>query len=195
MTIHYLLSGIFLKVKTNCKVKLSFIHKSQKNYTIFQHNFFNFQKNCEVVIEDNFNLIGNTVNNIQYNIEVNEGSNISHNIFQNFLSSNKLFLTSNTVCKKNSTYSQNTFNFANGFVRNFHHAKLNGEFSKASLKGCFFLKDNNVCSNKTHVVHNAENCESNQTYKGILNNKSKASYYSNTLVSEKAQKTFFTPIT
>ncbi len=53
----------------------------------------------------------------------------------------------------------------------------------------FFLKDKNICSNKTHIIHNAENCESNQIYKGILNNYSKANYYSNTFVSENAQKT------
>ena len=38
-------------------------------------------------------------------------------------------------------------------------------------------------------MHNAEHCVSDQTYKGILNNHSKASYYSNTFVSENAQKT------
>jgi Fe-S cluster assembly protein SufD len=74
-------------------------------------------------------------------------------------------------------------------VRNFHHVKLNGEFSNASLKGCFFLKDKNICSNKTNIIHNAENCISDQTYKGILNDHSKANYYSNTFVSENAQKT------
>ena len=108
---------------------------------------------------------------------------------QNFSNSNKLYLTSNTICEKHSSFSQNTFNFANGFVRNYHYAKLIGEFSRAVLKGCFFLKDDNVCSNKTYINHNAENCESDQTYKGILNDNSKASYYSNTYVSETAQKT------
>ena len=53
----------------------------------------------------------------------------------------------------------------------------------------FFLKDKNICSNKTHVIHNAVNCESNQIYKGILNNDAKANYFSNTFVSDNAQKT------
>ena len=185
----FLNSGIFIKIKTNSKVKLNLIHTSHKNYTIFQHNFFQFQKNCEVIIEDEYNFMDATINNIQYNILANEGSNINHNIFQNFSNSNKLYFTSNTICEKNSSFSQNTFNFAEGFVRNFHYAKLNGEFSKAILKGCFFLKDKNICSNKTHITHNAENCESDQIYKGILNDSSRANYYSNTHVSEIAQKT------
>ena len=65
---------------------------------------------------------------------------IKHNIFQNFSNSNKLFLTSNTVCEKNSSYNQNTYNFSDGFVRNFHHVHLDGQFANASLKGVFFSK-------------------------------------------------------
>ncbi len=185
----FLNSGIFIIAKKNTKLELKLVHTTYENYTIFQNNFFSFQENCEVEIDDEFNLSNNTINNINYNVQADQGSVIKHNIFQNFSKSNKLYLTSNTICEKKSSFSQNTFNFADGFVRNFHHAKLNGEFSKAYLKGCFFLKDKNICSNKTYVVHNAENCESNQTYKGILNNDAKASYFSNTFVSENAQKT------
>jgi len=185
----FLNSGIFIDIKADSKVSLQLTHKTDTNHTIFQNNFFNFQKNCKIKLEDEFNFSQKTINNINYNIYVNEGSDIRHNIFQNFSDSNKLFLTSNSVCEKNSSYNQKTYNFANGFVRNFHFAKLNGKFSKASLKGYFFIKDENICSNKTHIIHNAENCESDQIYKGILNNYAKANYYSNTFVSENAQKT------
>ena len=142
-----------------------------------------------MIIEDNFNFDENTINNIQYNFDLNKGSKIKHVIFQNITKTNKLFLTSKSNCKKNSSLSQNSFNFSEGFVRNFHFANLDGEFSKAILKGCFFLKDNNSCSNKTFINHNTENCDSDQTYKGILNDYSKANYYSNTNVAKNAQKT------
>jgi Fe-S cluster assembly protein SufD len=185
----FLNSGIFIKVKPDSKIQIKINHKTLKDYTIFQHNIFNFKKNCEVILEDNFNLSENTINNIQHNIDVEEGSNIKHNLFQKFSKTNKLYLTTNTSCAKDSSFIQHSLNFADGFVRNFHEVKLNGEFSKAILKGCFFLKNNNVCSNKTYISHNAENCESDQIYKGILNNNSKANYFSNTFVSKNAQKT------
>jgi Fe-S cluster assembly protein SufD len=185
----FLNSGIFFNVKSKSKLKICLTHHTSDNFTIFQNNFINFKKNCEVKLEDHYNLSHKSINNINYNTNVEEGASISHNIFQNFSNSNKLYLTSNTICKKNSSYSQNTYNFSNGFVRNFHHAHLDGEFANASLKGCFFLKDKNMCSNKTNIIHNAEHCVSDQTYKGILNNHSKANYYSNTFVSENAQKT------
>ena len=185
----FLNAGIFFNIKSNSKLNIRLIHNTSANFTIFKNSFMNFKKNSEVHIEEEFNLTHNSINNINYNNNIEEGAVINHNIFQNFSNSNKLFLTSNTVCEKNSLYNQNTFNFSDGFVRNFHHAHLNGEFANATLKGCFFLKDKNVCSNKTNIMHNAEHCVSDQTYKGILNDQSKANYYSNTFVSENAQKT------
>ena len=185
----FLNSGFIFNIKSNSKLKIRFIHSISDNFTIFQNNFINFKKNCEVQLEDSFNLARNSINNINYNINIEEGAAIKHNIFQNFSNTNALYLTSNTVCEKNSSYKQNTYNFSEGFVRNFHHAHLNGEFASASLKGCFFLKNKNVCSNKTNIIHNAEHCTSDQTYKGILNDHSKANYYSNTFVSKNAQKT------
>ncbi|MDC0161632.1 SufD family Fe-S cluster assembly protein [bacterium] len=185
----FLNSGIFFNIKANAKLRIQINHKTDQNYTIFQNNIFNFQKNSEVKLFDEFYFSQNTINNINYNIQVHEDSVIQHNIFQNFSSSNKLYFTTTTACEKKSSFIQNSYNFAKGFVRNFHYAKLNGEFSKADLKGCFFIQNKNICSNKTYVSHNAENCESNQTYKGILNNEAKANYYSNTYVSKNAQKT------
>ena len=185
----FLNTGILINVKKNTKLKLFLSHNTHEDYTIFQNIFFNYHNNCEVTIEDEFKFSKNTINNINYNIHINESSKVEHNIFQNFSNSNKLYLSSNTICEKKSSFIQNTYNFAEGFVRNFHFATLIGEFSNASLKGCFFLKDKNICSNKTFITHNAENCESTQIYKGILNDFSKANYFSNTFVSKNAQKT------
>ncbi len=185
----FLNSGILFNIKSNTKLKIRLVHDTSENFTVFQNNFINFNKKCEVQFDDYFNFTNNSINNINYNIQVGNSSVVKHNIFQNFKNSNKLYLTSNSVCEKNSLYNQNTYNFSDGFVRNFHNAHLNGEYSNASLKGCFFLKNKNICTNKTNIIHNAENCVSDQTYKGILNDHSKASYYSNTFVSKNAQKT------
>ena len=185
----FLNTGILFNIKKNTNLKLYISHNTHDNFTVFQNNFFNFENNCDIKIEDNFNFSKNTINNINYNIHINESSKVEHNIFQNFSNSNKLYLSSNTVCETKSSFMQNSYNFAEGFVRNFHFVTLEGEFANASLKGCFFLKDKNKCSNKTYISHNAESCESTQTYKGILNDFSKANYYSNTFVSKNAQKT------
>ena len=52
---------------------------------MFQNSFFNYDSNCEVKIEDEFNLSSNTINNINYNISLKESSRVEHNIFQDLL--------------------------------------------------------------------------------------------------------------
>ena len=120
----FLNCGMFFNIKTRNNLKLELVHKTDKNYTIFQNNFFNFEKNSKVQLYDEFDFSQDSINNINYNIHTHEGADVYHNIFQNFSNSNKLFFTSHTVCEKKSSFSQNTYNFADGFVRNFHFAKL-----------------------------------------------------------------------
>ena len=74
-------------------------------------------------------------------------------------------------------------------LRNFHFSELIEINSEVDLQGVFFLKDNNTSNNKTYVKHLAEDCKSNQVYKGILNDRAKATYFSNTYVDQLAQKT------
>jgi hypothetical protein len=96
----FLNSGVFLNIKSATKLNLRFIHEISDNFTIFQNNFLNFNKNCEVEMDDHFNLSHNSINNINYNNQVGKGAKIKHNIFQNITNSNKLYLTSNTLCEK-----------------------------------------------------------------------------------------------
>tara|TARA_Y100001970_G_scaffold210029_1_gene256116 strand:- start:531 stop:1094 length:564 start_codon:yes stop_codon:yes gene_type:complete len=90
---------------------------------------------------------------------------------------------------KNSEYDQKVYNFSDGYVRNYHYSELVEENSKASHSGFFFINSNNISDNKTYVSHLAEDCQSNQIYKGVLTDKSKANYFSNTYVDKIAQKT------
>jgi len=106
-----------------------------------------------------------------------------------FDSNHNLIITTHSSCKKDSTYVQKVYNFSEGYVRNFHYSELIEANSEVDLQGIFFLKDNNTSNNKTFVKHLAEDCKSNQVYKGILNDRSKATYFSNTHVDQVAQKT------
>ncbi|MBT3776902.1 MAG: hypothetical protein HOF83_02575, partial [Pelagibacteraceae bacterium] len=63
----FLNSGIFFNIKSDTKLNIRLIHDTSDNFTIFQNNFINFKKNCEVQLHDDFNLTHNTINNINYN--------------------------------------------------------------------------------------------------------------------------------
>ena len=61
--------------------------------------------------------------------------------------------------------------------------------SSADLQGIFFGSSSNIIDNKTEVNHEAPNCVSDQKYKGILTDKSRASHLSKCFVNKLAQKT------
>ena len=61
--------------------------------------------------------------------------------------------------------------------------------AKINLQGLFFASNNQIIDNKTLIQHLEPNCTSNQTYKGILSDNSKASYLSKTYVDQIAQQT------
>ena len=58
----------------------------------------------------------------------------------------------------------------------------------ANHYGIYFGKEKQFLDNKTIVTHHAENCQSNQIYKGILTDEANATYLSNTYVNPEAQK-------
>lgn len=66
---------------------------------------------------------------------------------------------------------------------------LDGEGASGMLNGLYSLVGTQLADNHTCVEHREPNCTSNQLYKGILNNSSRAVFNGKILVSPIAQKT------
>ena len=120
---------------------------------------------------------------------MDEGSHLTHLVIQNNINTSNLQYTTRSTCKTNSCFKQFIFNCSDTSGRNHHFADLIGSNSEANLKGVFFAKNDQIIDNKTEINHLDHDCKSNQTYKGILTDKSKASYLSSTYVDKIAQKT------
>ena len=183
-------SGYKLLIKKNQKVLLDIKNTfPDQNFTIFQKNFIKCEEGSDLTIIDNYHNNSSSFHNIIITIELENNSKFQHIIVQKNSEFDNLFLTTQTDCYKNTEYNQTTFNFSDGFVRNHHYGNLCDTGSVVNHSGVFFLKDINKADNKTYVRHLSESCKSDQIYKGILNGKSKATYYSNTFVEKNAQKT------
>ena len=190
--LNYLLtnSGYKLLIKKNQKVLLDIKNTfPDQNFTIFQKNFIKCEEGSDLTIIDNYHNNSSSFHNIIITIELENNAKFEHLIVQKNSEFDNLFLTTQTDCYKNTEYNQTTFNFSDGFVRNHHYGNLCDTGSVVNHNGLFFLKDTNSADNKTYVRHLSESCKSDQIYKGILNGKSKATYYSNTFVDKNAQKT------
>ena len=179
---------IVIKKNNNIKIKISNII-TDDDLTIFQKNNYICEEGSSLNLIEEYENKNNSTSNILNVIKLEKNSQLNHFLIQDNSPSHNLIITSHSSCKKDSTYIQKVYNFSEGYVRNFHYSELIETNSEADLQGIFFLKDNNTSNNKTFVKHLAEDCKSNQVYKGILNDRSKATYFSNTHVDQVAQKT------
>ncbi len=179
---------IIIKKNNNIKIKISNII-TDDDLTIFQKNNYICEEGSSLNLIEEYENKNNSTLNILNVIRLEKNSKLNHFLIQDNSSNHNLIVTSHSSCKKDSTYTQKVYNFSEGYVRNFHYSELIETNSEADLQGIFFLKDNNTSNNKTFVKHSAEDCKSNQVYKGILNDRAKATYFSNTYVDQLAQKT------
>lgn len=97
--------------------------------------------------------------------------------------------TSQIELQKNSSYKNTTITLSGQVVRNNHNVVLKGENSCAHLFGLFSSKSNQLVDNHTLMDHQVPNCESNELYKGIVNDKSTGVFNGKIYVRKDAQKT------
>jgi Fe-S cluster assembly protein SufD len=82
-----------------------------------------------------------------------------------------------------------TVSLNGGLVRNNLNIALEAEHGEAHLYGLYFLNGNSHIDNHTVVDHVKPNCQSNQLYKGIIDDKATAVFNGKIFVQQQAQKT------
>lgn len=89
-----------------------------------------------------------------------------------------------------SNYSNYTFNLPGGsFFRNNLSIYIEDKDTECHLYGLYLTDKTQLVDNHTEVHHKFSNCESNQLYKGVLLEESKAVFNGKIFVYEDAQKT------
>ncbi|QOR75448.1 MAG: Fe-S cluster assembly protein SufD [Thermoflavifilum sp.] len=111
-------------------------------------------------------------------------------LLNQLLPSAVLFHHSETYLHSQSTYHHLNFSFPGaGFIRNNINARLQGSSSEANLWGLYVGGDQQLVDNHTIVDHQVPNCNSNEWYKGILQDKSTGVFNGKIFVEKGAQKT------
>ena len=88
-----------------------------------------------------------------------------------------------------SVYSNYVFSISGEIIRNNVHLSLDGEHSEGNLYGLYLLGGKEHVDNHTLVDHKVANCESNELYKGVLNDHSIGVFNGKVYVRQDAQKT------
>jgi len=91
--------------------------------------------------------------------------------------------------KQDSIFSHYNFCFGGKLVRNDINISLNGENCECNLNGLYIGGEDQHFDNHTFIDHTKPNCNSNELYKGILDDKAHGVFNGQIMVRPDAQKT------
>jgi len=91
--------------------------------------------------------------------------------------------------KEGSEFTSNTITLNGGFLRNNQYVELQEPHSVANLFGCFLVDRKQHVDNNTFIHHRVPDCESNELFKGILDEEAHGVFKGLILVDKDAQRT------
>lgn len=188
--------GVFIHVAKGAVIEspVHIIHISSGTETAIIHprNLIVLEENSQAKIIESFVTVApcaRVFNNALTEIYVDASANLQHYKIQEEDESGYMVNTTQAVQKKQSTFSTNNFTLSGSLVRNNLNIILDDEFIETHLNGLYLTKGNQTVDNHTLVDHRKPNCNSNELYKGIIEDKSAATFNGKIYVRKDAQKT------
>lgn len=142
------------------------------------------------VLESFVSLNGNEtfVNNVS-EIYVGENANVEYNKIQDKVNDNYHVSTEQVYQEANSNFTINTATFNGTIVRNNLNIEVNASNCETNLNGLYLGKNKDHIDNHTVVDHKRPHCNSNEVYKGVLDDESTGVFNGKVFVRQDAQIT------
>jgi Fe-S cluster assembly protein SufD len=191
----FALDGIFIYVPDNVivdkPIQLINILNKQENTLVQPRNLVVIGKNSKLKLvhcDDIFSHVPTLTNSLT-EVFIDENGSIDHYKMQNNDNHSAMIATTYFHQEKNSSVTTNTITLNGGLIRNNINIALNGEGCESNLYGIYLVDKNQLVDNHTFVDHIKPNSTSNELFKGVVDNKSKAVFNGKILVRKDAQKT------
>ncbi len=186
--------GVFIYVPDYVEVKdtyqlIKILNK--KNNAVNTRNFIFLGKNSKLTFlhcDDSVNHqagFGNTVT------EIFLGENSVLDLYKLQNLNNESVLLNHTFVKqhKNSRLNLNVLSLNGGNIRNEIQTFLDGEGAVADISGLYLADKKQHIDNQVYVYHNVAGCNSNELFKGILDDEATAVFNGYIYVERNAQQT------
>lgn len=153
-------------------------------------NFIHIEKFAEAKIIQGFFSANASASfiNVVTEIQVDESAHLTLDKIQYEDEGNFHVSTEQVAQDKNSTFTINTLTLNGTLVRNNLTIEVDGENCATNLNGAYLLKENQHVDNHTIVDHKAPHCESNELYKGVIDDKATAVFNGKVFVRKDSQK-------
>ena len=188
--------GVVLHVGKNkapeYPVQILHIHDvSQHNLFIQPRNLWILEQSAELKVIENFHSVGDNYSFLNYTTEGHVAANahLKHYKLQNDQLNAYQVSQIEMAQEQDSTISNYTVTLGNGFTRNNTNYRVNGENCQTNLYGLYLTDGKQFADNHTIVDHKVPRSESNELYKGIVDDRSVSVFNGKVFVRPKAQQT------
>jgi Fe-S cluster assembly protein SufD len=121
-------------------------------------------------------------------IHVGANANLKIDKIQNQANTAFSIITEQVNQQKDSTFTINTLTVDGALIRNNLHIDVNGQNCETNLSGAYILKGKQHVDNHTIVDHKVAHCQSNELYKGVIDDQATAVFNGKVFVRKDAQK-------
>ncbi len=187
--------GMFIYVPDNVEIvkpiQMISILNHSRNLLVQNRNLVILGKNSKFTLvhcDDSTNHQA-SFNNSVTEIFMDENSELDHYKLQNLNDDSTLLNSTWFHQSANSRLTTYALSLNGGLIRNFNHVKLNGRGASANVYGLYLLDKKQHVDNRVFVDHAVPECQSNELFKGILDDESSAVFNGHILVRKDAQKT------
>jgi len=186
--------GVFIYVPDNVEVKntIQLINiLNQPNLVINVRNLIVLGKNAKLTFlhcDDSVNHHAGFINKVN---EIYLGENAELELYQLQNMNDETTLLNQTAIHQsaNSRLRVNVLSLNGGLIRNEITDLMNGERAWSDIRGLYLMDQQQHIDNQVFVYHNMPHCDSNQLFKGILDNEATGVFNGYIYVARDAQQT------
>lgn len=187
--------GVFLYVPKGKVVEkpvhILHLSKNEDAALIQTRNVFVAEENAQVRIIESYHSLteGSLFTNVSTNFHVKEAANVNYNLLQ-LQSANAYLLNNQEVLQKSdSVFTANAITLNGALVRNTLTVQQDGKHVETDLNGLYLLDGKKHTDTHIFINHAKAECNSNQFYRGILDDTASAVFTGKVYVARDAQLT------
>lgn len=155
-----------------------------RNLIILEENSNLCIVDCDDTMSNNASLVNSFTETV-----IGENAHLETYKLQN-LNNETVFINSNTTKQlKDSSLMSCIISFNGGMIRNNVHVDLDGQGADTQVYGLYLMDKKQHIDNQIRVNHNVPDCNSNERFKGILDDEATAVFNGHVYVAPDAQHT------
>jgi Fe-S cluster assembly protein SufD len=175
--------------ETSVEEPIQFNFKADENTAIFPHILVVAEAGSKATIIENYESAGKNFTNSAIQIFVEDNANLTHYRVQKESAESIHVGTTEVLIGRGSLYNSTNINLGGRLSRHDIHLKFTAEGGEAFVDGLYMLSGDQHADTHSTIDHALPNCVSHQTYKGVLNDKSRGVFNGKVFVRENASGT------